>query len=83
MPRKYIQSLGSGSLFKVHTKRTDSSPDYFGSIGIPGGEYQIMGFMKDTPNGTKYLRLVIGPPVSDDSDTEGNPHDGAQNQASF
>jgi len=56
---KYDNNLW-GALFKNH-KKEGQQPDYQGNCEIEGKEYWISGWVKDSKDGKKYMRLQFKP----------------------
>jgi hypothetical protein len=48
-----------GVLFRNDDKRSDKSPDYFGTIDVDGVEHQLSGWIKTSSKGTKYMSLAV------------------------
>lgn len=55
----YEQKEGQGSLFKNDKKGNDKAPDYRGSIKVTGKTFNIVGWVKDAKNGSKFLSLKV------------------------
>jgi hypothetical protein len=56
----YTPKLNSGSLFRNQRKQTENHPDYTGSIMLEDGEHWLSAWLKESPNGTKYMSLSVG-----------------------
>lgn len=64
--------MASGALFKVKEKKGDRHPDYTGKIDvdadlvkiIAGGaqKLDVAGWMRESPNGLRYISFVVKPP---------------------
>jgi hypothetical protein len=52
-------NTNSGALFKAE-KKTDSHPDYNGSINIDGTDYWLSAWLKKDKNGNTYMSLSRG-----------------------
>jgi hypothetical protein len=61
-PKKF-DDTNRGSLFNnVGGKKSDTDPDYSGTINIDGAEYRLAGWIKvSTAKGTKFLSLSVRP----------------------
>ena len=68
-----------GALFKAKTKKTEKSPDYYGTINLSGYEYKIAGWLTTSKDGNqKYISLSINdcanqsdfPPMEDETDDQ-------------
>jgi hypothetical protein len=58
---KQFEKSNRGSLFR-NTKKTDSDPDYSGSINIDGAEYWLTGWVRlSKSKSTKFLSLSVRP----------------------
>jgi hypothetical protein len=49
-----------GALFK-HDKKEKSHPDYCGPLNVDGAEYRLLGWIKESKKGEKYMSLVVKP----------------------
>ena len=49
-----------GVLFKNKNKKTDSHPDYNGSINIDGTDYWLSAWINESQDGQKYMSLSRG-----------------------
>lgn len=51
----------SGSLFKrsPEEKKSETSPDYSGTINIEGVNYRISGWLKESSSGKKFISLAV------------------------
>lgn len=58
---KFEHKENSGSLFRNDKKEADSHPDYKGSALIDGTEHWVSGWINETSNGNKYLRVTFQP----------------------
>jgi uncharacterized protein (DUF736 family) len=48
----------TGNLHKTREKKSDKSPDYFGSLMVDGVEYRLAGWIAEPKNGgQKYISL--------------------------
>ena len=56
----YKQRENSGILFKNDRKKTDSQPDYVGTIDVGGVEYFINGWIKQGAK-AKFMSLSVKP----------------------
>jgi len=48
----------SGALFKNKRRTQPSHPDYTGQAKIDGIEYWVSAWIKNTPNGDKYMSMA-------------------------
>ena len=51
-------NTNSGALFK-NEKKSDSHPDYRGSINVGGVDYWISAWLKTSQQGTKFMSLSV------------------------
>jgi hypothetical protein len=60
---KHFDNTNRGSLFNNQvTKKSDTDPDYSGSININGAEFWLKGWIKTSKTkGTKFLSLSVRP----------------------
>lgn len=54
----YELKEGQGTLHKSTQKKSEKSPDYFGSIKIDGVVYSLGGWIKTAKSGSSYLSLA-------------------------
>jgi hypothetical protein len=50
----------SGALFKNKQKKSDKSPDYYGSLDVNGVDYDLSAWLKANDKGT-FMSLSIRP----------------------
>jgi uncharacterized protein (DUF736 family) len=55
----YEQKEGQGSLFRNDKKGNEKAPDYRGSLKWRNQTLNVVGWVKDAKNGTKFLSLKI------------------------
>jgi hypothetical protein len=59
---KKFDNTNRGALFKEETRKTDSDPDYSGTINVNGTDYWLKGWIKTaTKSGKKFLSLSARP----------------------
>jgi hypothetical protein len=59
---KKFDNTNRGALFKEETRKTDTDPDYAGTINIAGVDYWLKGWVKTaTKSGKKFLSLSARP----------------------
>jgi hypothetical protein len=56
----YEHKPGAGSLFKNNQKRSDSSPDYTGTINLGGKDHYLNAWLKDGKKG-KFFSVQVKP----------------------
>lgn len=54
----------NGALFETKEKKTDKSPDYFGTAKVKGddAEYQLAGWIKQDKNGNPFISITLSEP---------------------
>ncbi len=55
----FVLKENSGSLFKNNQKSKETDPDYTGSFNVEGIEYWVSGWVNQSKDGKKYLRLLF------------------------
>jgi uncharacterized protein (DUF736 family) len=52
-------NTNSGALFKNDDKKSEKSPDYFGTLNVAGTEYFVSGWIKTSKKGVKFMSLAV------------------------
>ena len=55
----YEQKEGQGSLFRNDKKGNEKAPDYRGSMKWKNQTLNVVGWVKDAKNGSKFLSLKV------------------------
>lgn len=50
-----------GVLFREKEKKSDSHPDFKGSINVEGTDYWLSGWVNESKAGQKYFKLSVSP----------------------
>jgi len=50
-----------GVLFREKDKKSDSHPDFKGSINVEGRDYWLSGWVNESKQGQKYFKLSVSP----------------------
>lgn len=50
-----------GVLFREKDKKSDSHPDFKGSINVDGRDYWLSGWVNESKQGQKYFKLSVSP----------------------
>lgn len=50
-----------GVLFREKDKKSDSHPDFKGSINVDGKDYWLSGWVNESKAGQKYFKLSVQP----------------------
>ena len=50
-----------GVLFREKDKKSDSHPDFKGSINVGGNDYWLSGWVNESKAGQKYFKLSVSP----------------------
>lgn len=50
-----------GVLFREKEKKSDSHPDFKGSINVEGKDYWLSGWVNESKQGQKYFKLSVTP----------------------
>jgi hypothetical protein len=67
------QRNNSGVLFKNDRKESERHPHYTGSINIDGIERRLSAWIKDRPNGGKFMSLSVTAVAPADAPTARRP----------
>ncbi len=65
-----------GALFREEKKKTETDPDYSGTVNVNGADYWLKAWIKTaTKSGKKFLSLSVRPKT--ESNANGKPFDDA------
>lgn len=68
----FVHKTNNGSMFKNEYKKTDSHPEYKGTVDVDGVVWEVAAWVKDGKKG-KYLSLAVSVPRPKESGAGGTP----------